>query len=310
MLCATHLTEEALPPTRVAWPIRGQPPCEIAMQLTGDPALGLHWAERLGESSFPPITNLFIHATNLRDALEMLRRFFRLLSDESRYEVVEEHDQVIVRRAGAFEGPPDVRRFTAEMFSLGLLNQIRRVSGDAKPAMVAFDYPAPEYREEYARLFGNAACFDQPFTGIAFDRRVLTMRSPYQDDEMQEVLRSMAERRLLRITQHAPYALRVREVLVREAWPHRTDMQSVARALRISVRSLRRRLADEGTPYSELLNEALTTVAKDLLRDASRSIQDVSDAMGFMDKSTFHRAFKRWTGTTPNAYRRSVLGRR
>ncbi|MET0340253.1 MAG: AraC family transcriptional regulator [Polyangiales bacterium] len=282
---------------------------EMAMQLTGDPALGLHWAERLTESSFPPITNLFIHSTSLGDALEALGRFFRLLSDGTQYEVVEEADRVIVRRMGDLEAPPAVRRFIAEMFTVGLLNQIRRVTADAKPAEVWFEHAEPAYRDEYDRVFDRVARFDQPFTGIVFDRQVMSVTSPYKDDEMQEVLRSMAERRLMRITRRAPYAHRVREVLVGEAWPHRTDMQSVARALRISVRSLRRRLAAEGTPYGEVLNEALAIIAKQLLRDESRSIQDVSDAMGFTDKSTFHRAFKRWTGTTPNEYRRTTLGR-
>lgn len=94
---------------------------------------------------------------------------------------------------------------------------------------------------------------------------------------------------------------------MREGFPHRTDMQSVARALDISVRSLRRRLEAEGKSYNDILNEALATVAKHLLNDPRRTIQEVAYDMGFSDPSTFHRAFKRWTGVTPSAYRESQL---
>jgi AraC-like DNA-binding protein len=137
---------------------------------------------------------------------------------------------------------------------------------------------------------------------------VLSGQSPNQDDEMRGALCSLAELRLTRITRSTSYAQRVRDVLVQTGSPHRMDMQSVARRLQLSVRSLRRHLAAEGVHYDAILREALATIATELLRNDERTIQDVSDAMGFADKSTFHRAFKRWTGATPNEYRRRVLG--
>src|SRR5690606_23615634 len=101
--------------------------------------------------------------------------------------------------------------------------------------------------------------FDQPFTALVFDRALLDATSPHQDDDVCEALQSVAERRLLRISQRTPYAIRVRDFLVREGFPHRTDMESVARALGMSVRSLRRRLEAEGKAYNDILSEARAT---------------------------------------------------
>jgi AraC-like DNA-binding protein len=137
-----------------------------------------------------------------------------------------------------------------------------------------------------------------------FERALLDLPAPHRDQEVHDVLSALAERRLLRITQRTPYALRVRDLLVRQEHPQRThDMKAVALSLGLSVRSLRRRLAAEGKSYNSVVREALAIVAKHLLRDKQRTIQETAYEMGFSDASTFHRAFKSWTGTTPSAYR-------
>ena len=81
-------------------------------------------------------------------------------------------------------------------------------------------------------------------------------------------------------------------------------MANAARRLGMSERSLRRRLAAEGTSYREVVRVALEAKAGRLLRDPARSIKETAAALGFADTAAFHRAFKRWTGVTPLEYRR------
>lgn len=274
---------------------------KIAMDLAGDPALGLHWAEGLTPTTFNPISLLIAHSGSLRQGFESLAKFERLLSDEARYELLEHADKVTLRCLLMPGEVLRVQRFAAEMMVGSFFRIVR--SFNVRPEQVSFEYPAPDYHDEYTRIFGPAVAFEQPFTGMVFDRALLDAASPNQDEDVHQALQSVAERRMLRLSQHAPYAQRVREFLVQQHSPRRVDMETVATALGLSVRSLRRRLAAEGKSYSAAENEALAIVAKRLLCDERRTIQETAYEMGFADRTAFQRAFKRWTGTTPSAYR-------
>jgi AraC-like DNA-binding protein len=98
---------------------------------------------------------------------------------------------------------------------------------------------------------------------------------------------------------------RLREYLLAHAAPAQLDMETVARKFGMSVRSFRRRLSEEGVTYGVLVDEALVILAKRLLDDPHKSIQDAAYGIGFSEASAFHRAFKRWTGMTPKQYRDS-----
>lgn len=281
--------------------------CEAALELTGDAALGLHWAETVGDGTFVPISALIAHSPTLRQGFESLAHYYRLLSDQASFQFIESDDKVTVRGARIAGGSLRMQRFVAEMMAAGFQRLVRCVRAHARPESVNFEYPAPSYAAEYVRVFGDVVRFDQPFTGLVFDRALMDLPAPHKDEDVHEALKGLAERRLLRITQKTPYALRVRDLLVQQACPLRADMTTVARQLGMSVRSLRRRLAEEDKTYNDVATEALVIVAKQFLGDKQRTIQETAYEMGFSDTSTFHRAFKRWTGITPSAYREAQL---
>lgn len=196
-----------------------------------------------------------------------------------------------------------MQRFSAEMSVACFFHIIR--SFGVRPEQVSLEYAAPPYHHEYTRIFGQEVRFEQPLTGLVFDGGLLDAASPHKDEDMHEAVRKLAERRMSRLERCAPYALRVREFLVQQGRPRRVAMKVVACALGLSMRSLRRRLAAEGKSYNTVEKDALAIVARRLLRDEQRSIQEAAYEMGFSDTTAFHRAFKRWTGTTPSAYQES-----
>ena len=85
-----------------------------------------------------------------------------------------------------------------------------------------------------------------------------------------------------------------------EDWP---DFQALATSMRTTASTLRRRLDEEGQPYQAIKDALRRDLAIELLADAGNSVLDVAFRLGFAEASAFHRAFRRWTGASPGAYR-------
>jgi AraC-like DNA-binding protein len=275
---------------------------DVALDLTGDEALGLHMGESATERTHPVVAHLVANAGTFREGIETLLRFYQLVTDRPAWRLEERGDQATLFYEVA-PGSPRCKRFRAEITMTGLYRMLRTFARDARPRFVAFEHPEPVYRAEYSRIFDSAERFDQEFTGIVFDRELLGAASLHRDEEFRAVVESQAEKRLSRITKNASYAARVRDYLIDHAIGQPRDMNAAARALGISTRSLRRRLSQEGRSYSDIVDEALATLAKRLLSDDERSIEATAYDMGFSSPSAFHKAFKRWTGTTPKEFR-------
>jgi AraC-like DNA-binding protein len=141
----------------------------------------------------------------------------------------------------------------------------------------------------HTRLQFPRAMFDEPLPQA--DRHTLEMCMAQCD-----VLMQSSERR------RGITAL-VRSKLFRDSGVFPT-LPDVADELDIHPRTLRRRLAEEGTSFRSLLNEARSTVAVDLLRNVGLTVEEVSTRLGYTEVSTFSHAFKRWHGVAPSAYSR------
>ena len=188
---------------------------------------------------------------------------------------------------------------------------------------VELAYPAPGHVLEYDLLFGAPCRFDAPATAAVFDRALLD--EPVLQDEagIDAFLRRAPQDVLARIDYGSTTATRVRRLLGRSLLdqpqpshpqssraqldPYRSSIGmltegEVAERLAISPQTLRRHLAAEGTGFQLLRDQMRRDHAIAALADGRTPIEQISAQLGFSEPSAFHRAFKRWTGSTPRAY--------
>lgn len=277
---------------------------DAALAVTGDAAFGLHMGEQVSAVMFDVVGPLIERAATLREGVELMARYSRLVAEGHEPEL-HERDDVAMIRFPSLGGDLPVTRLTAEFVMTALLPMLRQFAGDeARPARVAFAYPQPAYVAEYRRIFGAAARFEQAFTEIEFSRVWLDKPQLYKSPELYALLKTEAERTLGRLERDAPLRERVEQILAKYG-PRELTMDDVAGELELSARSLRRRLLAEGVSYGELVTRNLMNAAKRMLERPTLSMKETAHALGFASSAAFHRAFKRWTGKTPKEYRDS-----
>lgn len=280
---------------------------ETVLELAGDPAFGLRWAESLSVDTFSPSTYLITNAATLGDGLDSLMKYSKLLSDQP-HVAVQHHGSEVRLVSQPMRGVSAAfQRLTAELSVIAFIRIVRTFCPTFRPERVCLGYAAPPYHAEYLRVFECVPSFEQPFTGLAFDRALLTSKAPYRDQTVHDALRALAEQRMATGEQAPHYAARVRELLIQRGRVGGPAMIEVAKQLGLSVHALRRRLTAEATTFAVLEHEAFATLVKRRLIDEQHTIQEAAFELGFSGTASFHRAFKRALGITPLAYLHSQL---
>lgn len=172
-----------------------------------------------------------------------------------------------------------------------------------RPIEVRLAHARPAEPRPYSELFGAPVRFDVPLTMLVFERRWLDAPVVGADPVLLSVLDQLASA--------APgvptrFSDRVRRVLRSGVMTRRADTSSVADLFSMSARTLRRRLADEGSTFHSLVAEARQIVARQLLESTRMPVSEIAAALHYADVTAFSRAFRGWTGVPPSHWRHSA----
>ncbi len=176
------------------------------------------------------------------------------------------------------------------------------VGADLSPVRVELAYPAPQILEPHARFFRCPVHFSAGCNRLTLESRWMGLRLPGYDritcGLLRKQLNTLLQKPLGRHELVESIATRLR--VSAEEPPRQSDL---ARQVNLSERTLRRRLQSQSVGFRALRNDARFERAKDLLVNSALPISDVAQAVGYADVRTFRRAFRRWSGQAPLAYR-------
>ena len=165
-----------------------------------------------------------------------------------------------------------------------------------------FRGPAPEGRPDYLQFFGAPVRFDRPAHRLVFDAAQLRLPLVRDGAALRLFLREAPGNLLLRHRQEAGVAAQARARLAGlppADWP---DFEAFAAGLGLAPATLRRRLRADGQSFAALKDELRRVQAERLLRQG-QSVAGIAAALGYSEPSAFHRAFVKWTGQSPGAWR-------
>ncbi|MBK1682478.1 AraC family transcriptional regulator [Rhodoferax fermentans] len=275
----------------------------LAMQELDDEGLGW-FSRRLPWGSYGMLARASISAPNLGVALKRWCRHHGLITDDitlslsvsghsARLTITENRDL------------QDLREFC-------LVSVLRNIHGlacwliDSRIPLTGAQFPfkPPAHQAVYSVLFSAPALFTSGPAAIEFDAMYLAQ--PLRRDEA--ALRQMLQRALpltvLPYRRDRLLVQRVRQALSSQP-EHSHNAEALAALLHLSARTLHRQLKDEGASLQALKDEVRQARAIELLQRSQRPIKQVAQAAGFQNEKSFIRAFKGWTGRSPDQFRRA-----
>ncbi|WP_148862290.1 AraC family transcriptional regulator [Marinobacter fonticola] len=166
-----------------------------------------------------------------------------------------------------------------------------------------FDYPYPLHGDEYRHIFHCPLTFEADRTELIFSARFLSAPVIRDRPEMKRFLKTSPADLLARPDEGNSYTGKIRGLIGRDFSRPVPDFEWIASKLHVSPQTLRRRLKQENTSFQEIKDLLRRDLAIYHLGKEDRAINDIALLVGFTEPSTFHRAFKKWTGMTPGAWR-------
>jgi AraC-like DNA-binding protein len=283
---------------------------EVSQALSGDRLIGLTAGRAIGPLGFHLLSHIVFASATLDQALELATRVQPQI--RKRRPRLDELANGVLRIGflGRDRAEHPGARAEAEFTGVLMHDIVLHFFADAanERPTVEFPFSVPDDPQPYLRMFPGGVRFDGEGTFVYMRRAALADRKSGADAALLEHLSSMALEQYGAADTDDAWTQRVRSALRAQTTLRLTDARVLARQLGVSVRGLARRLAREDENLTGLLDEALYERACALLRRPDATVAQVAEALGYVELSSFFRAFRRWSGgLTPSAFRRQQM---
>lgn len=279
---------------------------EQSAAATGCITLGLRMAERRSLANLGATSLLIAHQPSLRHALSALAEFRVRINSTLVLNFEEMGDEVILREDFALSEPEPARQ--SSNLAMGVLARLcESVLGQVwQPRAICFSHeslPAADL-PIIGRLFHSRALFDCEFNGLIVPAALLDRPNTRADDQLAQHARQLLEAVLSPSPQSVTQDV---DQLIRLLLPTgKATIQTCAASLGMTVRTLQRRLDEEGGSFSSVLNRARMQLATQLLANRRMRITDIADMLGYASIGAFTRWHKEMFGRPPNAARKGM----
>lgn len=279
----------------------------VAAELSGDPFFGLHYGEQIKPGHYGIIGMVAMSCSRAGELMELHRRYQSLVADNvtNSYETTE--------RGVRMTCTPKVQdynhsRLHFESAFSAWITLARWITGlkDHYPLEVCFPYPAPDDLSEYHRVFGTQLLFDQAAATVLYDPELEDAPIPQSNPVLRRQLEAQARELLLKAgaNQSDPLLQEIQQLISNSLADGTPDIETTAEQLAMSTRALQRKLQEQGTNFSQMLDNTRQELGLNYIKQKHISLTEIAFLLGFSEQSAFNRAFKRWTGESPSAFRK------
>lgn len=273
-----------------------------AVELSGNPAIGLNMAKVVRPASFHVVGYALMSSSSLKEGLTRLVRYQRIIAEgaDLSFRPTGEGYELVLAINGD-QLPP--ARQSAEASLAYALAFCRWMTGKLiRPQKILLQGEPPADMEPFNQVFQAPLVFNAGHYALIFDRADMEMPLPTANPSLAQLHDRFAGEFLARFS-GSRVTHQTRQVLCRLLPQGEPKREVVAQTLHMSQRTLQRRLQEEGTSFQQLLDDTRKELSQQYLAQPNLTLLEVSYLLGFADPSNFFRAFRRWFEVTPSEYR-------
>lgn len=279
---------------------------EEAAHQTGNSNFGLYFGQTFQPRHLGALGYAAISSPTLSAALRNMEAYFPAHQGQSSFGLIREDSDVFWLSYRIFDPRIRQRRQDAEL-SMGIfLNVFRDALGpDWSPLEVRFEHGCPEGSYNHEDVFGSPVLFGRRTNAFAFRRCDLDARMNSRDPYLYSVIEPFLKSRCEIHQNPENFATTVRNQVKIHLGDVQPTITEIARVFGVTDQSLQRQLRDNGLTFQEIVTAARKELALHYMEDSNIPLTEIAYCLGYSELSAFSRAFRGWTGMSPQRYRRT-----
>ena len=282
-----------------------------ALAVSNDSGLGLKLGLQRSIATLDQLAYLMMSSATLRESTEIGLRYQNYTGRFSGNLIITSFSEI--EGEGCYQIHAErtlgeLRLLAIEDILTNIVTTSRWVLGKNLPVTrLRCDYPAPPHADRYQSIFQCPIQFDASATQLFFEAAILDQVLPQSSPQSAALYEKLCEEKSIS-RNRGDVAWRVWQIIVDDpAEP--PALEDVASELHCSARTLSRKLLAQGWNYQQLIDQVREIHARRYLSDPTLSITRIAQRLGYADSSGFHRAFKKWTGLSPTAFRDGLFAK-
>ena len=266
------------------------------------PALGLEIAQHIKIKHLGVIGYLAQSSHNLAQALQRYYDFHRLIYDGNPLVINIEHDVLAIRWDFPKISTTQLTNEIAIALMYRFLTSFLHVD-DITLKAVHFQHDRTPHALYYQKYFKCPVLFSQPYAQLCIAADLLHKPLLHADSTLQDLLLQQANALLTSLPKSTQLDQRLQHAILIAIQQHQCSIEWISQQLKVSIRQLQRHLQQQNMTYQQRVQQVKFMLAKQYLTDPYLTLHEIALLLGYSEQSAFQRAFKQWSGQTPQHWR-------